>query len=713
MWTLGLAKPPSNPDTGEPYDETELGTVRDHLRFITDSSRVADATSVYRTDASGGQHRSVTTLGPSKPSGQFRDVPEPPSLAPIEGAPAEPGGTYGVALAMRLGFTHRPTVPYESVDPLPSNGWGVDLVLRGQPTPRSPGARFDNSPISDDAWKRTEGGLGWIYRRVSRPEHLFVLGSSLSDLSLAICWDRMQGHSSGTWVPSSFYENDDAAGSLGNALAATAWDLEREGGRVVVTSCSLPIETVRSIVDSAQAKAVRGIGLDDDTDPGVAVVTPDALELRATHYLGFVPEDFDIVETLPVAEGPSGELRMMAPVPVHVPRERVEAGARRPDWEVDVALGHLSAPTGRGLSAQALASSETDWTTVRASRVGVSFDAHDMGWVDAGANLRQSIAAPHLRYPGLREWIGWMVGDDLTVTPSDAGRSAQVCARLWGGRTELLTSFNETRPLLLEFIRRVSSDSTGFPDHDGLSLVDQGVVLTIAGSARALGRNPGTVRDPVDRLVVQNVLRRGVVLRCGECFERSFVAVDTVAQRNGCPRCGAFSELVAGSWGDPAEPVWYYSLHPAVRKLMQQNGDVPILGAAYLRDKARHYVDESELEWRSPSKLKPLYEIDLVAVMDDEVVVAEAKRNPARHEKKGALDKLVEVAAQLRADTIALLSGPRASWSEGQVDHLRSQIRYRRWIDGRRPRLVEVCGLTDPNGVVMRDLVQAAPAATS
>jgi hypothetical protein len=354
MWALGLSQPPTNPDTGRPYDEAALAAHRDQLAFITRSDQIADATSVYRTDSADYRHRNVTTLGPSKASRVLREVPEPPILAPVEGAPVASAGPLGLALAMRLGFTHRPSLPYENEEHIDEPGAVFDLVLRGQPTPRSPGFRFDDAPIGQDAWQLTEQGVGWISRRVARPERLFVIGATLDDLCLALCWDRMQGHSSGTWVPESLYtqpEND----RLGNALSLAASELEHLGGHVIVTSCSMTNEAVQEIVDLALAKAVRAIGLNDDDDrPSITVVPPDHMELRATHHLGFVPGEFDIAETLPVADQTPRPLEVMAPVPVHVPLERVEAGARRPDWEVDVDLGQLPAPRGRGLTARAL-----------------------------------------------------------------------------------------------------------------------------------------------------------------------------------------------------------------------------------------------------------------------------------------------------------------------------------------------------------------------
>jgi hypothetical protein len=697
LWSLGLATPPINPSTDEPYEEQELVAIRDQVRFVTESHRIADATSVYRTDGGSESHRSVTALGPSKSARALREIPEPPTLAPVESAPSEPNGTHGLAMAMRLGFAHRPSMPYESEIPPDAARLGFDLVLRGQPTPRARGA-FDDLPVSEDAWQRTEQGLGWISRRLPRPENLYVIGSTLNDFCLAICWDRMRGHSTGTWVPNDLCESEEID-RLGSALSLSALELERSAGRVLVTSCSLSMEEVQRIVDSSIEKSARSYRLVDDAaeSASITVIAPDALKLRASHHLGFVPDGYDIVETLPVEAHPSGGLRLMAPIPAHVPEERVGAKATRPDWEVDVSLGDLPAPSGRGLSARALVNRDTDWTTVRAARAGFSFNAHDMGWVDAAASLAQSIARPELRYPGLRDWIGWMVSSQYTVGSSDKGRSAEISARLWGGRSELLGSFRATRPLLIEFLRKASSDSA-FPQRDGLPVSGYGVVLTIDGCARALSVDQAAARDHVDRMVDRRILRRGVVLRCSDCFGRSFIAVDVLGQQTECPRCASAIQLVAGSWGDANEPVWYYSLHGAVRKLMEHNGDVPILGAAYLRKGARHYIDDSELELHVPGRAKAFCEIDLVAVADGEIVVGEAKRNPRKAGGVADLDKLIDVAALLRADVIALLSGEDGPWSPGQVSHLQDKMDRQPWIDGRKPRLTEVFGLTSGQG---------------
>ena len=109
----------------------------------------------------------------------------------------------------------------------------------------------------------------------------------------------------------------------------------------------------------------------------------------------------------------------------------------------------------------------------------------------------------------------------------------------------------------------------------------------------------------------------------------SFIAIGNLAQVNQCPRCGTANELARAQWRDPVEePSWYYDLHPVARELLADHGEVPLLLSRHLRSGSRRYDDVPELELRDDSG-NPVAEADLIAVGDDEVIVAEAKSNDA------------------------------------------------------------------------------------
>ena len=184
--------------------------------------------------------------------------------------------------------------------------------------------------------------------------------------------------------------------------------------------------------------------------------------------------------------------------------------------------------------------------------------------------------------------------------------------------------------------------------------------LTFTGMLKFAGEgiSPAALRDGVDGLAARGVVRRGLVLGCGTCGRPSFIAVGNLAQVNQCPRCGAANELAQTQWRDPVEePTWYYDLHPVARELLADHGEVPLLLSRHLRSTSRRYDDVPELELRDASG-NPVAEADLIAVGDDEVIVAEAKSNDAlgrsTKEVKRAAAKRVRLADVLRADQIVL-----------------------------------------------------------
>jgi hypothetical protein len=122
-----------------------------------------------------------------------------------------------------------------------------------------------------------------------------------------------------------------------------------------------------------------------------------------------------------------------------------------------------------------------------------------------------------------------------------------------------------------------------------------------------------------------------------------------------------------------AEPKWYYDLHPVARELLADHGEVPLLLSRHLRSTARRYDDVPELELRDASD-KPVAEADLVAVGNDEVIVAEAKSNDALgknpREVKRAAAKRVMLADVLRADQI-ILATTQPEWNTSSLTEIR------------------------------------------
>ncbi len=120
-----------------------------------------------------------------------------------------------------------------------------------------------------------------------------------------------------------------------------------------------------------------------------------------------------------------------------------------------------------------------------------------------------------------------------------------------------------------------------------------------------------------------------------------------------------------------------------------------MLLSRHLRSGSRHYDDVPELELRDTSG-NPAAEADLIAVSDDEVIVAEAKSNDAlggsTREVRRAAAKRVRLADVLRADQIVLAT-TRPEWSASSITEIRSAVTGHTWPAGLRPSVRLITGL--------------------
>jgi len=273
--------------------------------------------------------------------------------------------------------------------------------------------------------------------------------------------------------------------------------------------------------------------------------------------------------------------------------------------------------------------------------------------------------------------------------------------QLWDGRDSFVGSMTgRLLPVLRAFQPSHARSSDAYPGGEGVVLLN-GVregYLTFAGMLKFAGEGitPGDLRDGVDGLAARGVVRRGLVIGCGTCGRPSFIAIGNLAQVNQCPRCGAANELAQAQWRDPVEePSWYYDLHPVARELLADHGEVPLLLSRHLRSGSRRYDDVPELELRDASG-SPAAEADLIAVGDDEVIVAEAKSNDAlggsTREVRRAAAKRVRLADVLRADQIVLAT-TRPEWSASSITEIRSAVTGHTWPAGLRPSVRLITGL--------------------
>jgi hypothetical protein len=520
-------------------------------------------------------------------------------------------------------------------------------------------------------------------------------------------WARM--YNNAYWLPQSWAANTDPARS--EPLTLTLQDLvdtmRFERGKVRLHSTSLSNNELADLTERLTQPLFQHVDADgrpDDNGPTYTetVITEPLPFAQAGRLHLAVADHFDLQLALPVTVDSQGGAVMITPPPIPIINSGPLAEHESLSWQVDLDFSPPSMPRGRGLSGATLLAPDEDrfltWT--RSGRDGITFESHRYNFVASGTPVASRLARPRLRHLSLLEWATVTADrESVLLSLSSAGRRVEILRRLTGSR-ELLADMiaGAFLPALRAFDPAPSRTThDAYPSGDGVVLRGDGF-LTFTGICSRLAPAGTTAecRDLVDSLLARRILRRGLILDCGECEQPDLVSVDQLAQLNQCARCGALNELTKPRWKDPlAEPEWFYDLHPAARELVRQGGEVPLLLSHYLRSKARVYTDVSEIEATRAGAPSPFAETDLIAHSDSDLLIAEAKRGDRLGATAGAarraIGKRLDMVALLRAQQI-ILATTQARWSDQTAVEASAAIEGRQWPGG-RPTLRLIAGL--------------------
>lgn len=313
-----------------------------------------------------------------------------------------------------------------------------------------------------------------------------------------------------------------------------------------------------------------------------------------------------------------------------------------------------------------------------------------------------SVARPRMKVLGLRGWIEALAEQEqpkVGVQLSQAGRRAMIVTRLWGSRSAVAKDLLALNDFLREFKASGSRDADAYPEGDGVRLAPGEGYLTFAAAVRTLpGMEPSEIRERLNYLLHTNVLQRGLIVPCSECERRTFYRIDVASETNACPRCGAPAYATA-SWrardGRNDEPGWFYDLHGAVRELLDQNGDVPLLAGQELARTSRIFEDIAELDFQRSDAEEP-DEIDIAAVADGRVTVGEAKcvaTLGTTRESNQAIQKLIRVSDLIGADEILLATTAPGPWEPKDTGRLLAAVVRHTWRFGSTPTISVMTGL--------------------
>ena len=703
------------------YEDVETISPGWHARHIQDWPQGADeaAAALARhvndvVRVGRGADVGIELCSPYAGSGQFRPLQELsdegeyliPRLPTVLGGPPRPDfmvpegldPLLTLALGLRAGYPAKPALPVgreaeTGTDRMPSQ------YMRYVLSTRAGGASSGFAGLKT-AWDLTRTGLTSIRKPWPPARPAAVLGSSAADFALAVALDRMFG--TVVWVPAEWAHDPALRWLLHSAYHELLKTARATGCQPVATSISLSGE---QLDEAVQASWPRPLQARDDKGNLVAlsgadppeIVPAEQLDLGVPQHLACVG-DYDFTFTSPSRADGRGGAELLLPVPAFTPRSEELRGPQRPFWEVDVEPHQPRMPIGRGLRADTfLAGHAGSADLVRSGRDGISFHATSMLYISSGMTLEQSVTKPRLHVPGLHGWVEALTSQDrpeLDVKLSQAGRRAMILTRLWGSRAAAARDLLDLNRFLREFTASGSRDDEAYPGGDGVRLAPGEGCLTLKAAVRTLpSMDEVQVRERVNHLVRIGALHRGLVVPCSECERRAFYRIELLGETNTCPRCGAQAYTSAAWRSDLHEPQWFYDLHGAVRELLGQNGDVPLLAGRALAATARSFEDIAELDFGRPGQ-KPT-EIDIIALADGRLIIGEAKCVPtlgSTKEAGQAIANLADVSDLLGADEILLATTAPGPWLERDTRLLLNGVAQRTWRFGKMP-LVRV--LTD------------------
>jgi hypothetical protein len=547
---------------------------------------------------------------------------------------------------------------------------------------------------TDSAWKPSLRGLTYVNNpRAERPVWL-VVGSEFSDFALSHALDRIDGYA--VWLPTAWLNSDSVFQSVArDQLSELRWRHQSEGSIVRLVTVS---DDLKQVHVACRDLAMRGWGIGPDDDDWLLPIALEQVVCEGRGHL-VLEGDYDRDLALPVELRRDGDCIFATPMPAITPETSEMRDSPVPEWHVDIESSAHEMPRGRGLTGEALCQQTSSWPErLRSGRDGISVMSRSYGLIMAGATIRQSLARPKLQLPGFMRWVTTQARSaGLAVQISDAGHRANVAVRLWGDRATMADDLLRYFMFFKEFLcTKPQKTSDRYPDHDGCVIRGEGY-LTFEAAVRAMqtsGLERTVIRDRLDEFTYGGILRRGVILRCRDCTNVQWILLSRLDRVTPCIRCSAEIPLARVSWNLPVEePRWFYDLHPVVRELLSDHGDVAIFAGRQLRSEDKGVVVLPELSFSKNGTR--LCEVDLVAGSRKLVMVGECKSSALipLNEREKKLKALAQTAACLRADRVMLAAGNPGNWEGEFLGELRSRLNSYTWVDGRYPQIQLMTGL--------------------
>jgi Holliday junction resolvase-like predicted endonuclease len=610
-------------------------------------------------------------------------APAPPPSDPLRARlAASPTwrSDFGLMAAMRVGVAQTESAtgprPEPTVDDL---GW---LIRSVDDAPTSiiwnSTAIATQSSAGLEPWILADQRLIQVSNSYIEDRAAIVIGDTGTDFALAVAYDRIIGNSA--WLPRPIVDNDD---TFRRNIQPATWmrttDLEGDGSHMAVTSMSESPEYLEEVAKRiAESTLPRGLQFgrasrEETVRVGPAIVSGGYLEYVVDEHVG-------VSMPIPVRVMEDGTTEALSGLEAPVPSELIYPlnSGWVPYWYVEVTRIDDKTPRARDLPAHALVVDRGPLSSVnlRANRESVTIDPHSMGLVMAGSFLPGRLGRPQLRELSMTAWIEAMAEPEgLGVRLSQPGRQAELIRRRLGSRDALLDLMSpENVKMLRAFIPLSRKPSSAEREaNEDIVVLDVDPYLTFEAIAALLPGGASAAVAMIDRLTSSRLLRRGLILGCAECGRPSFIDADRLGQNYECPQCAASNILGSERWRKGEEPRWFYDLYTVFRELLDSDGDVVLLAAASLRGSSRSYIDAPELEFYDRETGERIAEIDVIASVNREVVLVEAKSNgkyKGKADREEHARKMLRIAKALKADQVVFAT-TNEEWNATDIKHFK------------------------------------------
>jgi hypothetical protein len=262
---------------------------------------------------------------------------------------------------------------------------------------------------------------------------------------------------------------------------------------------------------------------------------------------------------------------------------------------------------------------------------------------------------------------------------SDKGRFASETTLKMGGLDRFVAVMrDEKRASLLRKFLDHSKNQEGVHDQ-GAMLTDKRRYMDFTAINKILAGEDLTV-GIIDDWIARGILYRGFILKCSRCLNTAWFSVENMTQMFTCPRCSTQQQYRRENWLTTNEPPWHYKLDEIVYQFLHHNGDVALLAVDVLqREAQRRFMYSSELMIRSEANPDRKLEIDICSIVNNKIVVGEAKSNGSLKDDD---QKPAQVVAKYRSlakemgATAVVFATTEPAWDEASqaaIDSLRQQ----------------------------------------